>query len=99
MATNSENYWPETVKIIENYLAFYPTCPTEKTQKGEIMAVICINFFTGMIETEHSSFFETGPSNTRHQFGGHNYRGQPQQRGRGFRAGSKSSFSRKTENQ
>ncbi|XP_062591130.1 uncharacterized protein LOC134252663 [Saccostrea cucullata] len=41
-------------------------------------------------------FFRTGPSNNRYQFGGHNYRGQQSQRGRGS---AKFPLSRKTENQ
>lgn len=73
--------------------------PTRKRFKSDKYASDKKDFFrTG---DRSQQFFRTGPSNNRFQCGGHNYRGQFNQRGRGYRGTSRTAttITRKTENQ
>lgn len=92
---NLENYSLRTARITENCLNFF--------QQENVLHLTNIHLirktFLDLV-TNLSSFFRTGPSKNRFQFGGHNYRGQFSQRGRGYRGAPRSAtITRKTKNQ
>nr|XP_022327426.1 uncharacterized protein LOC111126812 [Crassostrea virginica] len=60
LAINSGNCWPKIVKTIENFLTFYQAI--EKAIKSENLVIRKI--LSGMVETDHNSFFGKGPRTT-----------------------------------